>query len=470
MSLHETTGNASAQAGMYRITDPSSGQTVRQYANTAPDEISAALQRADEAYRAGLRIGVAERTPLLSRAAALLRERAEELATIIAQEMGKPLPSGLGEVEFCAAIFDYYATNGERFAADQPIPAETGSGATIQRRPLGVLLGIMPWNYPYYQVARFAAPNLALGNTLILKPAEACPRSAIALQELLMDAGFARGAYQTVFASHGDVATIIQDPRVRGVSLTGSERAGAEVASIAGRNLKKVVLELGGSDPYVILDTDDVAQAAATAWAMRMENVGQACNSNKRIIVAEGIYREFVAEMTSLAANLEPGDPLTLEDNQYPPMASRAGAENLREQLVDAVSKGATLHAGGTLPHRASAHFAPTVLTGVTEEMRAYREELFGPVAVVYSARNEEEASRLANDSEYGLGAAVFSEHPERARAFAAGLECGMVAINAPAAEGAELPFGGVKRSGYGRELGPLGMDEFVNKRLVYNG
>ena len=264
-------------------------------------------------------------------------------------------------------------------------------------------------------------------------------------------------------------STIIGDPRIAGVSLTGSERAGAVVAAIAGKNLKKCVLELGGSDPYVILDTDDVAAQRPT-WPGRpgSSNTGQACNSNKRMIVMDDVYDDFVARLTELAKDLEPGDPAEDAEGTFAPLSSRAAAERLAEQVEDAVSKGATLHAGGVLGEGPAAYYSPAVLTGITQEMRAYREELFGPVAVVYSVSSDDEALALANDSDYGLGGAVFSTDTERARKVAERLEVGMSNVNTPAGEGAEVPFGGVKRSGFGRELGPLGMDEFVNKRMFY--
>ncbi|MDN5861164.1 MAG: aldehyde dehydrogenase family protein, partial [Pseudonocardia sp.] len=288
------------------------------------------------------------------------------------------------------------------------------------------------------------------------------------IQQIMADAGAPEGVFSNLFASHAQIADIIADPRVQGVSLTGSERAGAIVGQLAGKNLKKAVLELGGSDPYVVLDSVDVGAAAETAWATRMENTGQACNSNKRIIVTEGIYDDFVAALTAHASGLTPGDPATESKGTYAPLASRAAAEQLDEQVRDAVAKGATLHAGGTLAEGPAAYYAPAVLTGITPEMRAYTEELFGPVAVVYKARSDAEALQIANDTAFGLGGAVFSTDPERARAIAENLEVGMANVNTPAGEGAELPFGGVKRSGFGRELGPLGMDEFVNKRLLY--
>ena len=338
----------------------------------------------------------------------------------------------------------------------------------VQKLPIGPLLGIMPWNYPFYQIARFAAPNLMLGNTIVLKHAESVPKCALAVEQIMKDAGLPEGAYVNVFATHDQIEQIIGDPRIAGVSLTGSERAGAVVAAIAGKNLKKCVLELGGSDPYVILDTDDAAAAADLAWETRISNTGQACNSNKRMIVMDDVYDGFVNRLTDLAKDLRPGDPAEGAEGTFAPLSSRAAAERLAEQVEDAVSKGATLHAGGVLGEGPAAYYSPAVLTGITEEMRAYREELFGPVAVVYSVSSDDEALALANDSDYGLGGAVFSKDTERARKLAERLEVGMSNVNTPAGEGAEVPFGGVKRSGFGRELGPLGMDEFVNKRMFY--
>jgi succinate-semialdehyde dehydrogenase/glutarate-semialdehyde dehydrogenase len=317
-------------------------------------------------------------------------------------------------------------------------------------------------------VTRFAAPNLIVGNTVILKHAENCPTSALAIAQIMRDAGVPDGVYVNLFATHEQVAAMIADPRLRGVSLTGSERAGTVVAETAGRNLKKVVLELGGSDPYIILDTPDVEAAAETAWATRMENVGQACNSNKRMIVMDDVYDDFVAALVKRATAMTPRPAGDDSDEAYSPMVSRKAAENLLAQVQDAVSKGATLHVGGTLDDGKGAYFAPAVLTGVTPEMRAYREELFGPVAVVYKVSNDDEAVQLANVVDFGLGGAVWSADEERAINVAEQLEVGMANVNTPAGEGADLPFGGTKRSGFGRELGPLGIDEFVNKRLFY--
>lgn len=380
--------------------------------------------------------------------------------------MGKPLEEMLEEIEFSADIIDYYADNGEKFAAEQQIPTQ-GGNAVVRHLPIGPLLGIMPWNFPYYQVARFVGPNLMLGNTIVLKHAEICPKSALRFEVLTRQAGIPDGVYVNVFASHDQVSDIIADPRLQGISLTGSERAGAAVAAQAGEQLKKVVLELGGTDPYILLDTDDVAAAAKLAFTTRMVNTGQACNSNKRMIVMEDIYDEFVAELVKLAQEMRPTTWDNVEEGTYCPLSSRNAAEALRKQLDDAVAAGANLRVGGELSET-GAYVSPAVITDIPRGSGPYYEEYFGPVAEVYKVSSDEEAIALANDSLYGLGGVVFSNDENRAKAVADRLEVGMANVNTPAGMGAELPFGGVKQSGYGRELGPEGMDEFVNKQLYY--
>lgn len=452
----------------YRVINPATGAVVEEFPTATDAQIQDALARSEQAFGSWRQVPITERAAVVSRIAGLFEERKEELAAIITQEMGKRLAESVGEAEYCAEIFSYYAQEGPSLAEDQPIKAIGGAQALIQKRPIGPLLGIMPWNYPYYQVARFAAPNLVLGNTIILKHAENCPRSALAIEQLMLDAGLPEGAYINLFASHAQIETIISDPRVQGVSLTGSERAGAAVAQIAGRNLKKVVLELGGSDPYIVLASNDVKASAQAAFQTRMENAGQACNSNKRIIVMDSIHDEFVQELADQAASLAPGNPVEDDAETYVPLSSEAAVEGLLAQINDAVDKGATLHAGGVRADQPGYYLSPTVLSGVTPEMRAFSEELFGPVAVVYKVSSDAEAVALANNSDYGLGGAVFSPDGEQALAVAQQIISGMVAVNAPAGEGAGMPFGGVKRSGFGRELGPLGMEEFVNKQLLY--
>lgn len=452
----------------YKVLNPATGEVVEEFATATDADVQEALTLSEQTFRAWRSRPITERAEIAARVGGLFTQRADELAAIITEEMGKPLSQAKGEVEFCTDIFNYFATNGPALTADQEINPISGGRAIIQRLPVGPLVGIMPWNYPYYQVARFAAPNLVLGNTIILKHAEMCPRSAQAIQSIMDDAGVPAGAYISLLASHAQIADIIADPRIQGVSLTGSERAGAIIGELAGKHLKKAVLELGGSDPYIVLDTDDVAAAAAAAWETRMDNLGQACNSNKRIIVMEDIYDDFVAELTRQAEGLKPGNPAEEAEGTYGPLSSRAAAEALSDQLKDAVTKGATLHAGGELQVGPGAYISPAVLTGVRPGMRAYQEELFGPAAVVYKVSNDEEALALANDTQYGLGGAVFSKDEKRARKIAEQLDVGMANVNLAAADGPDMPFGGIKRSGYGRELGPLGMEEFVNKRLFY--
>ncbi|OFK66383.1 MULTISPECIES: NAD-dependent succinate-semialdehyde dehydrogenase [unclassified Corynebacterium] len=452
----------------FRVENPATGEVLETFDHATDQEILAAVDGAHEAFLSWRDTPIEERAKLVTRVAELFEERKDELAEIIATEMGKPVSEGLEEAEFSGAIFAYYADNGPKFAADEEIPVEMDGKGYIQRLPIGTLLGIMPWNFPYYQVARFAAPNLMLGNTIVLKHATICPRSALAIQKIMDDAGVPKGVYTNIFATHEQAEKIIEHKELRGVSLTGSERAGAAVGSLAAKNLKKAVLELGGSDPYVILDTDDVKQAAKDAWETRMYNTGQACNSNKRLIVMEDIYDEFVAELVELAKAMKPGTPQEASETVYTPLSSRSAAENLKDQIDRTVAAGATLHVGGELVDEKSSYFSPAVLTDVPVGSDVYYEELFGPVATVFKVSSDEEALELANDTQYGLGGCVFSKDVERAEKIAQRLEVGMSNVNTYAAEGAEVPFGGVKNSGYGRELGPYGMDEFVNKRTYF--
>lgn len=442
---------------LYAVVDPATGNVVKEYPTATDDQIEAAVSAASTAFKEWSKsTTVAQRADLIRKVAALHNERKDELAAIIQREMGKPLDQSVGEVEFSASIYEFYADNAEKFLADEPIDLLDGEGsALIRRSAVGVLLGIMPWNYPYYQVARFAGPNLVLGNTIVLKHAPQCPESAAALEQIFTDAGYPAGAYVNIYATNEQIADLIADPRIQGVSLTGSERAGAAVAEIAGRNLKKVVLELGGSDPFILLSSDDLDATVDAAVDGRFENTGQACNAAKRIIVAEGIYDEFLDKFTKKV--LAKADGLA-------PLSSVAAAERLEEQVKRVVADGATLTSEG---ERNGAFFPPGVLTGVSPDAPSAKEELFGPVATVYKAADEDAAIELANDTPFGLGSYVFTTDPEQAKRVADKIEAGMVFVNAVGAEGAELPFGGVKRSGFGRELGRFGIDEFVNKKLI---
>jgi succinate-semialdehyde dehydrogenase/glutarate-semialdehyde dehydrogenase len=449
----------------YAVINPANGETVKEYPQISDDELQAAIAGAEEAHRNwGMKTSVAERAALVKKVSEFHSERREELAEIIVREMGKPMEQALGEVDFCVDIYGFYADNAENLLADQSIDLLAGDGtAVIRRSSVGPLVGIMPWNFPYYQVARFAGPNLCVGNPILLKPAHQCPESAEAIQKMHDDAGFPQGAYQTILASNDQIEKAIEDPRVRGVSLTGSERAGAAVAEIAGRNLKKVVLELGGSDPFILLGTDDMDEAVEAAVAGRLDNTGQSCNAAKRFIVADELYDDFLEKFQSAMAANEPSDP-TSADAAMGPLSSADAAETLQDQLDRAVAQGAEVVVGG---ERNGTFFPSTVLTGITPNNDAYREEFFGPVASVYRVGSEEEAIRLANDTPYGLGSYVFTSDPEQAQRVADGLETGMVYVNGVGLDGAELPFGGVKNSGFGRELGTLGIEEFVNKKLI---
>jgi succinate-semialdehyde dehydrogenase/glutarate-semialdehyde dehydrogenase len=452
----------------YAVVNPATGDKVAEYPAISDADLMKAVDTAAAAYQSwGRTSTVAERAKLVQKVADLHTERRQELAEIIVREMGKPIEQALGEVDFAAAIYEYYATNGEKFLADEPIELLDGEGsAFIRRGPLGVLLGIMPWNFPYYQVARFAGPNLVIGNTILLKHASQCPESAAAMQQIFLDAGFPEGAYVNVFAKSGQLEPVIADPRVQGISLTGSEAAGAAVAELAGKYLKKVVLELGGSDPFILLSTDDMDATVEAAVAARLDNSGQSCNGAKRFIVIDSLYDEFLEKFTAELTKTKPGDP-TKEDTVLGPLSSLAAAETLQSQLDRAVEQGARLVAGGT---RDGAFFPAAVLADVKPGMDAYSEEFFGPVAAVYKVSSEEEAVRLANDTPFGLGSYLYTTDQEQAMRVADQIDAGMVWINIVLADGAELPFGGIKRSGSGRELGRFGADEFVNKKMIRVG
>jgi succinate-semialdehyde dehydrogenase / glutarate-semialdehyde dehydrogenase len=451
----------------YQVVNPATGQLESEYPTATDAEISAVLERAQRGSAAWRRTPLAERSGILRQVAQLYADRADELAAIITREMGKTTAEAQGELEFTVGIYRYYADRGPDLLKDEPLASNTPGTAWVRKSPIGALLGIMPWNYPYYQVARFAAPNLMIGNTIVLKHAPQCPESALAMEQIFHDAGLPADAYINVFATNEQVAVMVADPRIAGVSVTGSERAGSAVAAAAGQNLKKIVLELGGSDPFIVLDSTDLPGVAAAAAAARMENGGQACNASKRMIVADGVYEDFVREFTKAMAAQVTGDPTDPGVN-YGPLSSERAAQILMEQIDDAVAKGAVVHTGGHRVDRPGAFVEATVLSGVTPQMRAFSEELFGPAAVVYRVADADAAVDLANSSAYGLGGAVFSSDADLALDVADRLDVGMVWINQAEGGGPELPFGGTKRSGVGRELGPLGIDEFVNKKLIH--
>ncbi len=453
---------------IYAVVNPVTGETVAEYPTISDEDLKDAIERATTTHgRWAQSSSVAGRAALVRRVGELHAERRQELAEIIVREVGKPIEQALIEVDISVDIYNYYADNAVSLMADEPLDiVAQDQTAVIRRASLGVLLGIMPWNFPYYQVARFAAPNLVIGNTILLKHAPQCPESAEAIAQIFKDAGLPEDAYVNVFATNEQIEWVIADPRVRGVSLTGSERAGAAVAEIAGRHLKKVVLELGGSDPFILLSTDDLAGTIESAVAARLDNAGQACNAAKRFIVADDLYDPFVEGLTTALAEVRPADP-TDPGTALGPLSSSAAADRLEEQVKRAVDQGATLVVGGV---RDGNFYSTTVLTDLTPDNEVYYEELFGPVATVYRVGSEEEAVRLANDTPFGLGSYVFTTDAAQARRVADRIDAGMVFINAVGAESAELPFGGVKRSGFGRELGRFGADEFVNKKMILVG
>jgi succinate-semialdehyde dehydrogenase/glutarate-semialdehyde dehydrogenase len=450
----------------FRTVNPTTGETVKEFDTLDDQGVERALSRAAAGFEQWRATSAADRAAVLSNLAKLYADRAEELAELICLEMGKPVRQGKGEAKLSSMIYRYYADEGPGLLEDERLDVPGAEETVVRRLPVGPLLGIMPWNFPYYQVARFAAPNLMLGNTILLKHAPSCPQSALLMEEMFVEAGLPADAYVNVFATNDQVADMIADPRVHGVSLTGSERAGSAVAEVAGRHLKKVVLELGGSDPFILLDTNDMDATVKAATNARIANTGQACNAAKRFIVTEPFYDDFVAKLTASFEAVKPGDPSDPK-TAIGPLSSQGAADRLTEQISDTVEAGATLLTGGHPVDGPGAYVEPTLLAGVAPGMRAYSEELFGPVGVVFKVSSEEEAVSLANATAYGLSGSVWSSDLDKARAIADRLDVGMAFVNEHGTSLPALPFGGVKRSGFGRELGPWGMDEFVNKKLV---
>lgn len=444
---------------VYAVTNPATGHISQSYPTASDADIAEALTSASLDGCAWARTTtVAQRAALIGEVARLYDKRCEELAALIVAEIGKSAAEARAEVSFTASIYRYYAANAAELLADRPIPlseAEEGN-AIVRKSPYGVLLGIMPWNFPYYQVARFVAPNLCVGNPILLKHAPQCPSSAALIAEIFEEAGFPPGAYTNLYATNDQIGTLIADPRIAGVSLTGSERAGSAVAEIAGRHLKKVVLELGGSDAFVLLSTRDLDAAVASAVAARMDNTGQTCNAAKRFIIADDLYDAFTEK---LLAAIDERVATT-----RPLLSSSQAAVHLRNQVEAAQAHGAVFVAYGSWE---GAYVPAGVLTDVTPANPAFHQEFFGPIAMVFRCAGESEAIALANDSPYGLGAYVFTTDPAQAQRVADALHVGMVFVNGVGLESAGLPFGGIKRSGYGRELGHLGIDEFVNQKVI---
>ena len=450
----------------FQSVNPATGEVLETFEETAPAAIDDILERADVASREWRRRPVTERAERLRAAGRVLRERKDEYARTMALEMGKPLAQGVGEAEKCAWVCDFYAEHGPTLLADEPRPSDA-TRSYVRFEALGPVLAIMPWNFPFWQVFRFAAPALVAGNAGILKHAPNVLRCAVEIENVFHDAGFPDGLFRAVFLSNEGAGRVIADGRVRAVTLTGSDRAGSQVAEQAGRHLKKTVLELGGSDPFIVLDDADLERAAATAAEARLINSGQSCIAAKRFIVVDGVADAFLERFTTAMRARKVGDPLD-PTTQVGPQARLDLREKLHSQVQESVKRGAQVILGGQLPVGRGAFYPPTVLVAVEPGMPVFDQETFGPVAAVIRAKNEVDAIRVANASSYGLGAAVWTRDAQRGERVAREIEAGSVFVNGLVKSDPRLPFGGVKRSGYGRELSKEGLREFVNVKTVW--
>lgn len=450
-----------------RSVNPANGETIETYEELTAAETGRTISRCHDAFLAWRRTGFAEKSALMKNAARVLRENSESHARLMALEMGKVLREGRSEVEKCARVCDYYAQHAEAFLAPEDVRTDaTRSFVTFQ--PLGVVLAVMPWNFPFWQVFRFAAPALMAGNVGVLKHASNVPGCALAIEKVFREAGFPEHAFRTLLVGSSSVDSIIENPHVRAVTLTGSTPAGRSVARKAGEMLKKTVLELGGSDAYVVLEDADVEEAAATCVTSRLINAGQSCIAAKRFIVVEAIREGFEELFVEGMRARRVGDPLD-EKSDIGPQARADLRDDLHRQVVASIENGAKCLLGGRVPDGPGAFYPPTVLTDVRKGSPAYDEELFGPVAAVIPAKDEGDALRIANDSVFGLGAAVFTRDTARGERIASEeLEAGACFVNAFVRSDPRLPFGGIKESGYGRELSHYGMREFVNVKTVY--
>lgn len=451
----------------YKTVNPYTNEVEHEYANSTAAEIEAALAAGHELYqqwRTGA--GLAERKAVITRLGELLRERRTEMAELMTRDMGKLIGEAEGEVDLCASFCDYYVEEADKFLAPKPIYTTTGN-AHILKQALGVLLAVEPWNFPFYQIARVFIPNFLVGNPMVLKDASNCPTSAQAFCDLVLEAGAPKGSLTNLFVSYDQVSEIIADPRIAGVCLTGSERGGEAVAAEAGKHLKKSTMELGGNDAFIVLEDADIDKLAATVGFARLYNAGQVCTSSKRFIVPEGMKDQFVEMLKAAFSQVKMGDPLD-RSTTLAPLSSKRAKEKLQKQVDKAIAGGATVAYGNEPVDLPGQFFMPTILTDLDQDSPIFNEELFGPVAEVYTYKTEAEAIAMANNSSYGLGNTVFGSNIQHAREVAAQIETGMSWINSAWASLAEIPFGGVKRSGYGRELSEFGFTEFVNHHLVY--
>jgi len=449
--------------------NPYTGEILKKFTSPTEQGLETAIASGEAAFDAWKKTSFELRSGLMKKAAQRLRDKKENYARLISLEMGKVIKESRSEIEKCAWVCDYYADQAESFLADLKIDLPEGAKAKVKHQPLGIIMAVMPWNFPFWQVFRFAAPTLMAGNVGVLKHASNVPQCALAIEEVFTAAGFPKGVFQSLLIDSKTTTKLISDTRIKAVTLTGSEKAGASVASEAGKNIKKSLLELGGSDPFIVLNDADVNLAATTAVKSRMINFGQSCIAAKRFIIESGVYDQFLERFIEELAKLKKGDPMD-EETDFACMARGDLAIELYEQVKKSVDLGAKLLLGGKIPMKDSPFFEPTILTEIPKNAPAYSEELFGPVALIFKVENEREAVMLANDSEFGLGGSLWTRNLEKGEKLAEQIETGAVFINSMTASNPHLPFGGVKKSGYGRELSRNGILEFVNSKTVYLG
>jgi len=457
--------SSKAKPKAYQSVNPFNGKTIKTFDELTDAQLETAIKKAAACFEAWKKTTFAERAVIVAKAAALMHARADEFARPVTLEMGKRFEEAKGEVALSADIIAYYAKNAESFLAPQNLKADSGE-AVIESAPFGVLFGVQPWNFPYYQLARFAAPNLMAGNVVMVKHAGCVPQCAIAFEKLWREAGAPAGAYTNLLISHDQVNRVIDDPRIKGVALTGGVDAARRVAARAGQNVKKTTMELGGSDAFIVLADADLDKTVAWAVWAKMNNTGQCCVAGKRFIVAEELADRFLEKFKAALSALKPGDPMD-EATTLAPLSTEAALITLLDQIDRAVAKGAKVVMGGKRVDRPGSFMQPTILTNIKPGNPAFREEFFGPVALFFRVKNEDEAVAIANDSDFGLGGSVFTKDIACGKRVATRIDTGMVFINHPTWTTPDLPFGGIKNSGYGRELSSLGIQEFVNKKLV---
>ena len=450
----------------YRSVNPYNGRVDKTFEEQNEQELETAIETASQCFQDWRTRTFRERAAIVGRAAEIMRARVDEFAKLVTLEMGKRFVEAQGEVKLSADILAYYAENAEEFLA--PIALTTSSGtAELESAPLGVLFGVQPWNFPYYQLVRFAGPNLMAGNVVMVKHAGSVPQCAIAFEKLWQEAGAPPGAYTNLLISHDQVNRVIDDRRIKGVAFTGSVEAGRAIATRAGKNLKKSTMELGGSDAFIVLEDAELNKTVEWAVWGRMNNMGQSCVAAKRFIVVESVADQFLHDFSAALSVLVPGDPM-LESTTLGPLSTESALAILLEQVSRAIASGASLVMGGGRIDRPGSFMQPTILTNIKPQNPAYGEEFFGPVALFFRVKDEEEAIKLANDSDFGLGGSVFTADLVRGKRVARRIETGMVFVNHPTWTSPELPFGGINNSGYGRELSSLGIQEFVNKKLIH--